>query len=94
MAFSFRVRGGREAHPGTAGWLSLPGQDLQEQRETATSGRRQQVRMALPSMAVVPRPAASGQDAVEEVADVLGDGLQVALEGEVAGLEQVDLGVG
>lgn len=30
MAFSFRVQGGWEAHPGMAGWLSLPGQNVQE----------------------------------------------------------------
>lgn len=65
------------------GWW-LPGQGLQEPQETATSGRRQQVRMTLPSMVVASRPSMSGEDTAEEVADVLGDGLEVALEGEVA----------
>src|SRR5690348_1355072 len=42
----------------------------------------------------VARACGSGGDACEEVADVPGDFLQVALQGEVSGLEEMDLGVG
>lgn len=37
---------------------------------------------------------ASGEGAGEEGADVLGDGVEVALQGEVPRLQQMDLGVG
>ena len=42
-------------------------------------------------------PSAAGflvQDASEEAADVAGDGVEMVFQGEVAGVEEVDLGVG
>jgi hypothetical protein len=39
------------------------------------------------------QPACSAQGSAEEAADVAGDGVQVAFQGEVAGVEEVDLGV-
>ena len=42
-------------------------------------------------------PSAAGflvQDASEEAADVAGDGVELVFEGEVAGVQEVDLGVG